>query len=408
MSVFLSNLREGLAARLGDASAAIWTAAELDGYLREGYDDLTQRTGCLWATDVLPDYAMAFCYTAEWESGYWGSGWAISSLGNFTATWERDYLDNARGPANHSHHWEFNGGYVSWETLVSALDDLPVNLQEVERATWNTRSIEALSSRYLETEDGRYELNRGAVEGYTQDKDGLNRFRKWRVPSAPYVPYSTNPVPARFDSTQTWESTYLSTVSARADYSSIAESAFVAASDSGPAPYNHNWEYLYGFVAGEPVNGEFGILVQITDVTTQTAQEQWGEFVQVDGQHGMGDPWGVIVGIYTEPNNVRLEYRRRGAALSAMQPFEIADRYTVYVRHYAQARALSREGPGQELELSAHFSARYEAGIARMLKRRQAVQFQMSSVLGSGGTEQRARRPQLARLPWQYGTVVRG
>jgi len=32
-------------------------------------------------------------------------------------------------------------------------------------------------------------LNRGNVEAYAQDKDGLRRLRKWRIPAAPYIPY---------------------------------------------------------------------------------------------------------------------------------------------------------------------------------------------------------------------------
>ena len=38
-------LRTDLQRRLGDSAAAIWTTAELDGYITEGYDDLTKQTG---------------------------------------------------------------------------------------------------------------------------------------------------------------------------------------------------------------------------------------------------------------------------------------------------------------------------------------------------------------------------
>ena len=347
MTVTLADLRTKLARRLGDSSYAIWTAEQLDGFIQEGYDNLVARTGCLWATDVLPDYASAFNYTSDFEADYFIGGDIISGVAQFTSLFERDYVDNARGPANHSFHWEFNDGYVS-TTLVSGVEDLPEDFLELERATWNTIRLETLNSRYLETRDGRYELNTGAVEAYTQDKDGLLRFRKWRVPAAPYVPYS-------MDSSSTL----------------------------------------------------FGILVQISDVTTATPEGTWGDFVQIDGQHIMGDDWGIIVGIYTEPNDVRLEYRRRALPLSDRQSFEIPDRYTRYVRHYAQAVALRCEGPGYEPELAKHYESRYEIGVQRMLKRKQAMVFQQGFVFGGAGRKSTEGRLPLARLPYHYGKVVR-
>lgn len=324
--------------------ATIWTAAELSEYIQEGYNALTLATGCLWATDVAPDYAYAFTHTSAFESDYFDAGWRMAGCAQFTHEFERDYINNANGPANHTQHWEYNGGYV--ETFIgTALVDLPEDLYEIERATWNTKKVEAIRSRHLEGDDSRYELNKGQVEAYTQDKDGLRRLRKWRVPSSPYVPYSLD------DEDEIW-----------------------------------------------------GVLVQITEIDSDTPIGQWGDFVQVAGEHAFGDPFGIIVGIYKEPNNMRMEYRRRGAELSEEQDFEIPERYQKYVRHYAEARALEREGPGQDLELASHYQARYEAGVQRMLKRKQAMQFQRKSVLGGGAP--RVTNPRV-RLPWQYGEVVR-
>jgi hypothetical protein len=81
------------------------------------------------------------------------------------------------------------------------------------------------------------------------------------------------------------------------------------------------------------------------------------------------------------------------------QQFEVADRYTVYIRAFCMARALEREGPGQDLELSAFWQSRYEAGIARMLKRRAAMEYQAKLIFG-GRANHPSRR--LARLPWPY------
>lgn len=347
MTVYLSDLRDQLQHRLGDTNEAIWPSSELDDYVKEGYNALTMATGCLWATDVAPDFAFAFTHTSPFEAAYFQGGWTQAGCAQFTSEFERDYIDNAVGPANHTQHWEYNDGYVTAagaSTEISPIVDLPEELHEIERATWDSRRIEPLPSRWLEQNDPRYELNKGQVNNYAQDKDGLRRLRKWQVPSAAYEPYELD------DDDEVW-----------------------------------------------------GVLIQIPDVTSSTPIGQWGDFVQVPGEHAIGDQWGVIVGVYKETSNMRMEYRRRGAELTDSQPFEIPDRYTVYVRHYAQARALEREGDGQDLELAAHYDARYKAGVQRMLKRKQAVQFQRKYVIG--GNADRPQRQPLVRLPWQYGVM---
>lgn len=347
MSVTRADLLTALQRRLADAGGQLWTADELKGYIQEGYDNLTKRTGCLFDTALLPDYAFSFSITGEWEKEYLRSGEYANGPAQFTCEFERNYIDNARGPANHTQNWEFNGGYVDI-TEVSPLVNLPGALQEVERATWNTRRITALRSSDIEDEDGRYELNKGEVVGYLQDKDGIDVLRKFRVPSAAYAPYS-------FDSS----------------------------SDDG-----------------------FGILRDTSGIVTHDtlSSEEFGDLVQLDGVNVFED-FGILGPIFPDTNVMRLEFRRRGEPLSDTNEFEIADRYTVYVRHYAQARALEREGPGQDLKLAKNFSDRYEAGIARMLERKKAMQYQRTYVMGGG--DRTRKGPPLARLGWQYGPAVR-
>jgi hypothetical protein len=347
VSTTLASVRTELAQRLGDASHVIWPEADLDDYIKEGYNLLVKETGCLWATDVLPDYGTAMTHTGNggWELDYFPADFMVGECCQFTSLFERDYLDNAFGPASHTQHWEQNGDYVLTD-YVSGVVDLPEDVLQIERATWNTKRITPLRSSDVEFDDRRYELNTGIVEGYMQDKDGLGKFRKYRVPSSPYDPYDVDA-----DSTT-------------------------------------------------------GILITVSDLTSDTPLFEWGDLVQIPNQHAFGDPWGVIVGVYTEPLAVRIEYQRRGAELGDDQDFEIPDRYVMYVRHWAQYRCLEREGKGQELELAAHFKSRFEEGVARMLKRKAAMGYQKVQVLGGGGRTI-IRKDRRARLPWQYGTVVR-
>jgi hypothetical protein len=194
MTIFASDLLAEVQQRLGDSNAQIWTADELNRYITDGYDVMTHLTGCMFGVVTAPDYAFAFNFTAEFEAEFAQSvsGWYCDGPANFTSISERDYLNNAHGPANHNEHWEFNLGHVNaggLPTEVSPLFDLPGDLHEIERATWNTRRTTPLVSRDMEGFDSRYELNKGIVEGYMRDKDGVNTLRKWRVPNSAYIPY---------------------------------------------------------------------------------------------------------------------------------------------------------------------------------------------------------------------------
>lgn len=414
MSVSLSTLRTEILQRLGDSTMQIWTSGEIEQYIQEGYDQLTLATGCLLGVAVSPDYAFAFSYTSDFEYDLIveESGWLVNGPAQFTSEFERDFLDNASGPANHTASWEFNAGYQT-TTEVSALINLPDELYEIERATWNTKRVDALSSSALEWPDSRYELNKGEVIGYTQDKDGLRRLRKWRVPSTGYTPYDFDDDEDlfAFSYTQSFESTYLPTGAednGPYQYTSGGDFPFAGATDSGPADHNYLWEARQNFiVAQQPNDDGYGVIRDLGDIAdVDVTGDGYGDLVQVDGVNVFED-FGILGPIYKETNAMRIEYRRRGQVLSAEQEFEIPDRYTVYVRHYAQAKALRREGSGQELELAAHYQARYEAGAARMMKRRNAMAFQRVGVIGGSGSSVRRKAPPLARLPWQYGQVVR-
>jgi hypothetical protein len=409
MSITLAATRTALQRRLGDASGNIWSGEELDEYIQEGYDDLTRRTGCLFDTAMLPDFAFAFTFTSEFEEDYASSGMLVNGPAQFTCEFERDYVHNARGPANHNYHWEYNSGYVSI-TEIDALADLPEALQEVERATWNTQRLQALRSSDLEFKDSRYELNKGEVQGFLQDKDGLGVLRKWRVPSAPYVPYTFDDGTDiyAFSSTQSWESDYFPTTfedNGPLQFTAGSDQPFASSTDLGEGTHNYLWEYLQGYSRDSLPEDGFGILRHMDGILDlDVSSEGFGDLVQVDTVNVFED-YGILGPVYKDTGAVRLEYRRRGRELSAEQGFEIPDRYTVYVRHYAQARALEREGDGQDIPLSQHFQARYEAGVQRMLRRKKAMNFQKTTVMG--GQSSRRSAPPLARLPWNFGQRVR-
>ena len=110
----LAELRDDVQRRLAGADTSLWPSAELDNYIREGYDRLCIETGMLWDFTFFPDYSNAFSYTAEFERVYLlqQAGWRVQTRAVYTSLFERDYVDNAPDPANHNFYWERNGGFA--------------------------------------------------------------------------------------------------------------------------------------------------------------------------------------------------------------------------------------------------------------------------------------------------------
>lgn len=101
-----------------------------------------------------------------------------------------------------------------------------------------------------------------------------------------------------------------------------------------------------------------------------------------------------------------VEYFKRGATLSGDSTVvELADRYTDYVVWYALARALERDGRGQDTELASHYQGRYLEGLKRIKKRKSQIHSsRIGQMGGMGGTQ---RGPGYPQWPSNYGVPVR-
>ena len=91
-----------------DNSEQIWTRAELELYLQDGYDAFCRQTKCLIDFVYPENIPLAGNYVAKWELGYFDSGMIALGLVNFSGGyWERDYAEaGAIGPANLTQPWE--------------------------------------------------------------------------------------------------------------------------------------------------------------------------------------------------------------------------------------------------------------------------------------------------------------
>lgn len=123
MAKTLAQARTAVQTTLGDTSAAIWSAGEIDGYLAEGYRDLCRRVGVLWKRDTQDD------------------------------------------------------------TAGTALYQLPADLLVLERVTWKDKKIIPARMRQLQRFEPSFLTTEGDVYAYILDGDGPNLMRKVRIPA---------------------------------------------------------------------------------------------------------------------------------------------------------------------------------------------------------------------------------
>lgn len=394
---------------LGDTELAVWTAAEVISYLDEGYKRMAESTLCFWDIGYIENLPYSGSYTASWEADYkaveeydetphnynypweldycagyvtyklfdycyewelayldtltargdftahWeveyatlevkSPDWVYYNQFNYTHDWEINYIDNGIGPANHSYPWEWQDEYVDTE-YIRAVAKLPTDFYRMDRATNDWSKIDPHMSATLEVDDRVYETQQGKVIGYLMDKDGLRTIRKYKVPNA------------------------------NADY------------------YD--------------VTGDWGILRDPSDITSDSVNGSWGIPRCITGEHPIGPyRWGLPRRVYQDGGNFRIEYFRRGRPVeSGDDEYEMPDAYCKYLRHYAMNRALAREGAGQDLKLAAHYEERWLVGLKRMGARQITARVSRTRILGARKVVRGARPPKPV-LPWEYGRVVR-
>lgn len=222
---------------------------------------------------------------------------------------------------------------------------LPSDLLVIDRVTYDGKKIDALTDRELRGLDQRYMTTEGEPLAYSVRQDGIGYIRFYPIPSSPDA-YS--------------------------------------------------------------VTGTWGIPRSLDDLD-QTVTGTWGipRTVPIDSESASTDPaWGIPRFVSVSAQLAKIEYYQRGSALVADDDeFDIPAWTVKYVRLFAMARCLERRGPGQDMKLAKHFHERFSVGVDRLIKRRDKIKSARVGRFGGMGTT-RSPRPR-ARLPWQYGTVVR-
>lgn len=196
---------------------------------------------------------------------------------------------------------------------------LPDGTTELLRVVYDGRSLVGTDSASLRKLDQQYETRQGDPQWFTLDKDGLLGLRV--VPAADGA--------ATYDEPDgTW-----------------GAQSYTDAADVG--------------VEG----GSRGIMRYRTDCFPS------------------GGPWGAIARIHPTTHNIKVEIARLGRPLERA-PFEIPDSYVKFVVFYAMAKAMQREGSGQDLDLAKHYMERFQLGITQISNMKRDIQRERVASMG--------------------------
>lgn len=341
--------------RLEDSDQDVWSTDEIAVYVQNGYDALVRDTKCIWDMSYAAENVTAIGnYTASWEADYLdnNSGMLKLNMFNFTSgtgtnpapPWEKQYIDNAEGAVNHTALWEDDYTYNDFFLATAHINPLTI---EIQRVVYDNYKIRPKMSKDMAQHYTFYEYDRGPTTAYTLDKDGYFTIRKIPVPAG------------------------------RAD--------------------------VFTF------SGGFGLQRDQTDSEFETSPTVIGNrgILRSMPKHfpmGSSQGWGLPRRVYRDTKNVRIEYFRRGESLST-EVCELPDRYVKYVELYAMSKAREREGNGQNRKLSDHYLERYQMGVERIKDRMRMLVRERIRRMGGGNT--RANWPELAKLPYGYPLVPR-
>ena len=125
MAETLTTVRTSVLNFLGDSGSTVWSTAEINTYIQEGYDDLVMRTRCLWTYGYLDDVAGTATYTLPTD-------------------------------------------------LIDAID----------RSTWNWQALRPSTIATLSRIDQNFRTTSGNPVTYVVGADGLRTLRKYPVPAA--------------------------------------------------------------------------------------------------------------------------------------------------------------------------------------------------------------------------------
>lgn len=437
--VTLGSLSLEILRRLGDDPAEIpeasriWQHTEIERYIVDGTDQLCLLSLLLWDVDYLDNLPNTANYRYEWERKYFRAAQVVPRVeidfgpdplpppgearrrfktptqtevyftdAAFTQPWEWSWMLGGHGPSNHTTRVDRDLFLVT--PYVAADAELPDVVLQMDRATWDDRKIDPASSRELERRDTMYETVPGDVMAYLQDKDGLRRLRKWKRPSVIAQYYLAIGLWGVLRGGANVEASAAASVFIMhidefgAVFDGVLDAEPSVFHDFTPAVPESAVITEFGGVTVLPEFSEFEVVMPSPAFVDPHLIGGTGLLRRLPGYFGSYGPSGFARRMSKGRMNVRIEfYRRHRRMVWKNSEFELPAHYITYIRHFAMWKALKRRGPGQDLKLAKHYQGRWEAGVRRVIARRDAIH--SARLFRFGGTDEVLPRGRFAKLP---------
>jgi len=417
---------------------AIWSRAELLGYLNDAYDDLLSIGRCttrLTQICVPPRYGFTFCY--EWEDAFTDDApsrmmlWpALTNLYRCTYYWEAEFLEGVtptESRAGITQDWERSHIADADHHFVYAL---PHDADLIRVVRWNNKRLNGTSVRDLDSNDSAWfrrvgepwwwtegTNRRGTIELYNLRTDytqaynpqdfteGFARYfngsRTYTVDSSVWTndyAYATNgdrytldhAVPALLTGLG-WRFTFASLTTA---YDSTQQWELEQVQGTVPTTVGRlrgtfGWERLFGVTLEEFAVGT------IRGITSEDRQ-----------YFAVGDTTGGIRALQSSEDSVEILHTVVPDVDLGEddEPGLVPACAMKYLRYGALKRALQHPGPGQNPKIATHYSQREQLGIKFLTKLADLGYYDRVHVRASVDGEDSTRLP-YARLPSNYPSV---
>lgn len=387
----LTQLRDRTAKLFGDSRYRRVSATAVETAIVRGYNQFCNAVRALFEMHLPGDLANAGSYNFEFEADF---TWMKGARATYSFPWERDHGRRVASGDPASISFSFEADHTT-EAKVAALMELPEDLYQIERVTWDGRKLENYSSRAMGIGglDNQYELIYGDVYAFILDKDGNRQLRRYRIPAAAGLNFGYI---GRWGVVRGFEPSAVLEAGPRLGFFA----RMIDATTIYPPDVFISLSYTFGFSqASVTVGNGLTAAAPFTDMFIAGTR---GVVRRVPGFHPSPRQWGIVRRLVFDSRNTRVEYTRRPHDPRTEGGFEIADVYLDPVVYWALSELYAKEGPMQDLAMAAHYKARYQGWVERAKVRMARTANAQQVVMGGLIHERRPGPPPLARPPANF------
>ena len=389
--MLVKELRDVLAARLGDPTFRLWTRDRVDKAIRDARDQFVRDTSILQSMFAVLDgpsvsnYNFVFERTYHKTYVYWyprtstANQWkrnpprridaaSLFDRTTYEQSWERDYTNGGFGPSSCTQPWERDLAVSTSSVIVTASREdyvsttypilpydqpvgwfqLPDEATHIRRVMWDGRRVWPEHTAALSDKDRLFEEGVGEVDQYVFSNEGLRYFRRYRAPAG------------------------------RGEYDMVFGDPFgvirgfvnvTVTPGNALTHYNRDWGGYTGLptpgnVWSTTTNRPVGWLSRLRYWSGVTFVGTWGVVRSLPKVRLYGDRWGMLRNLTYTGRNTMVEYSYVGQLAGEVEDvIDVPPVCVRIVRDHAMSQLLRLPGPGFSPRAAGVYLQRYQIGV---------------------------------------------